>query len=74
MRLVILHMRGSVAINGIFSLKWRYYGLKEYIWTIKEYFYFFIIITYILSRDKRYIGLDLWVLKSWYKIPLIVLV
>ena len=29
MRLVSLHMRGGVAINDIFSLKWRYYGPKR---------------------------------------------
>ena len=42
-RLVILHMRGSIAINVIFSLKWRCYGLKGVLvfWIIGETYIFF---------------------------------
>ena len=47
MRLVSLQMRVSVVRNGIFSLKWRHYGLKG---NILDYWgmliFWFIIILY----------------------------
>ena len=46
MCLVILQMRGSVAINGIFGLKWRHYGPKGGIldyWGTLIFFYHPII-------------------------------
>ena len=52
MRLVRLQMRGGVARNDIFVLKWRYCGPKE---GILEYWGTFIscLLSYcILSKDK----------------------
>ena len=46
MRLARLQMRGSVARNGIFSLKWRHYGPKRDIldyWGMTIFFYYPII-------------------------------
>ena len=44
----------DVARNNIFSLKWRYYGLKGGIWNIGEqsYFIYYSIISY--ERIKVY--------------------
>ena len=53
--------RMSVARNGIFSLKWRYYDQKWIFWTILVYSYFGIMSSYILYRDKRYRGLNVWI-------------
>ena len=44
MRLVSLQMRGSVAINGIFGLKWRDCGLKGDILDYQGIFIFWFII------------------------------
>ena len=50
MRLVSLQMSGSVAINGIFSLKWINYGLKG---DILDYWgmiiFWFIILLYLIN-------------------------
>ena len=58
---LILNMRGIVAINGIFSLKWRYYGLQDILWTIGYYSHFGIIPSYIPSINKHYRGLKQWI-------------
>ena len=42
-------------------------------WIIEEYSYFGIISSYILSRYKLHIGLNLWIWKEWYIITLIVM-
>ena len=52
MRLLSLQMRGIVARNDIFGLKWRYYGPK---WDILDYWgtlIFCLLLYYILSMDK----------------------
>ena len=52
MRLVSLQMRGSVAINYVFSLIWRCYGPKRDIldyWGTKI---FCLLSYYILLKDK----------------------
>ena len=56
MWLVRLNMRVIVEINGIFSIKWGYYGLKDIFWTIGSYSYFCITPSYIPSRNKCYRG------------------
>ena len=56
MCLVRLNISVNVAINGIFSIKWGYYGLKDIFWTIGSYSYFCITPSYIPSRNKCYRG------------------
>ena len=48
MRLLGLHVRGSVAINDIFGLKWRHSGLKGGILDYGEYSYFGLLSYYML--------------------------
>ena len=52
MRLVSLHVRGSVAKNYIFSIIWRYYGPKRDIldyWGT-SYFVYYPIISYRIIK------------------------
>ena len=44
MRLISLFMRESVAINDIFSIKWRYYGLEKGYFGLLGNTYIFIFI------------------------------
>ena len=41
-------------INGILSLKWRYYGPKSIFWTIGEHLYLGLLSSYIFYRDRVY--------------------
>ena len=52
MRLVSLHMKGSVAINYILSLIWRCYGSKRDILNYWEKIIFCSLSYYILSKDE----------------------
>ena len=52
MRLAIIQMRGSVARNHIFSLKWIYYGPKMDILDYWGTLIYILIYFYILSMDK----------------------
>ena len=61
MLLVSLHMRWSVSRNGIFILKWRYYGPKgdilNYLETLISWFIILLypIKGYIFIGFKKYI-------------------
>ena len=61
MRLVSLHMKGSVEINGIFSLKWRHYGPKR---DILDYWgtliSLFVILLYSI-KGLKFIGTKQWI-------------
>ena len=52
MRLVSLHMRGSVVRNYIFSLIWRFYGPKRGILDYWGTIIYFLLSYYILLKDK----------------------
>ena len=52
MRLVRLHMRGSVARNDISILIWRCYGPKQDILNYWGTLIFCLLSYYILSKDK----------------------
>ena len=52
MRLVILQMRGSVAINYIYSLIWRCYGPKRGILDYWGTILYCLSSYYILLKDK----------------------
>ena len=54
MRLVSPHMRGSVAINYIFSIIWRCYGPKRDILDYRGTIIFCLLSYYILRRIKVY--------------------
>ena len=54
MRLVILHMRGSVAINYIFSIIWICYGLKRDILDYWGTIIYCLLSYYIILKDKGY--------------------
>ena len=58
MRLVSLQMRGSVARNDIFSLKWRYYGPKRDILDYWVTLIFCLLSYYVLLMDKVLKGLN----------------
>ena len=51
-QLVSLQMRGREAINDIFSLKWRYYGLKGDILDYRGTLIYFLLYYSVLSKDK----------------------
>ena len=52
MKFASLQMRGSVARNDIFSLKWRYYGQKGDILDYCGTRVFCLLSYYVLSNDK----------------------
>ena len=52
MWLVTFHMRGSVAINDISSLIWRYYGPKNDILDHWGTLIFCLLSCYVPSKDK----------------------
>ena len=52
MRMVSLHMRGSVARNYIFGLIWRCYGPKRDILDYWGTILYCLLSYYILSKDK----------------------
>ena len=68
MRLVSLQMRGSVAINYIFSLIWRCYGPNRIFWTIGEQYYivYYPIISYRKIKVYRVETMDM-VRSQWNK-------
>ena len=57
MRLVILKMRGSVSINGIFTLRWRHYGPNGDILDYWRMLIFWFVILLYPEKGYKFIGL-----------------
>ena len=51
-QIINVHRGTSVSRDGIFSLKWRYYGPKRIFWMIGEYTHFGLLYYCIISKDK----------------------
>ena len=50
--LLSIHMKGGGAINGISSLKYKYYGMIDIFWNIGRYLYFGLASSCVVSKDR----------------------
>ena len=54
MQLVSLQIRGIIAINVTFSLRWRYYGLKGEILDYMKKMVYYPIISYWIIKNYSF--------------------